>query len=291
MKQLFIAFAGLIGCCQLSTAQEKAVAKVHYIFKHVNDTTLQDNSLRDEVVTYLGRSSSYYTTYSATRAQEEMEKQISDPEFDGNLQINKNVTSVRESYLLEFAEQNAQEVVTVASDKFRLEGVYPAQDWEIEEEVRTIGGYSAQKASTTFKGRDYTAWFTTELPFPAGPWKLNGLPGLILEAYDANKEVVFEYSGFDKMEDHELYIVVPDGTLESTKEEVEKLYKAYRANPQAYSQTKRSGRSVAPSGVQAVGVVPKAAPMDPNKLKSIEIKNADDYKPSSDTNNPIELIP
>src|SRR5690606_19309378 len=95
--------------------------------------------------------------------------------------------------------------------------------------------------STHFKGRDYTAWFTTELPFTAGPWKLNGLPGLILEVYDTNKEVVFEYSGFDKLEDTETLVSTPEKALKSTEKEVNKLAEAYRANPQAYTQSKLGG--------------------------------------------------
>jgi GLPGLI family protein len=59
--------------------------------------------------------------------------------------------------------------------------------WKIENVFKKIGNYHCQKATTKFRGRSYTAWFTTKMPFSFGPWKFNGLPGLILDIYDTDK--------------------------------------------------------------------------------------------------------
>ncbi len=279
---------------------EPAVAKVHYIFTHINDTTQRDKYQRDEVVTYLGKTGSYYTSYSSTRVQEDMQKQMNDPAFDGNLQLSSNTTGIAQSYLYDQKAQQLREVTRVGSDDFLLQEEYPALNWAIADETKTIGGYTCQKAQVPFKGRNYTAWFTTELPFSAGPWKLHGLPGLILEASDDKNEVQFTYSGFDKMEDGVYTIKTPENALVSTRKEVAKLQDAFKANPQAYMQAKRnistttgvSGGSgsivIRSSGTSSGSTSPK---FDTSKIKSINVKKAEGYAPSRVTNNPIELTP
>lgn len=63
----------------------------------------------------------------------------------------------------------------------------PKFNWKIENEKKKIGEYEAQKATTEFGGRKWTAWFTESIPFPDGPYKFSGLPGLIVKIEDADK--------------------------------------------------------------------------------------------------------
>ncbi len=63
--------------------------------------------------------------------------------------------------------------------------------WEIHKDTLTILNQKCFRATTTFRGRDYEAFFTEEIPLADGPWKFNGLPGLILKISLVNSDLVF----------------------------------------------------------------------------------------------------
>ncbi|SDS47105.1 GLPGLI family protein [Winogradskyella sediminis] len=56
-------------------------------------------------------------------------------------------------------------------------------NWDIvtNKDSVSVLGYNCQKAFTNFRGRTYVAYFTSKLPFPDGPYKFKGLPGMILK--------------------------------------------------------------------------------------------------------------
>lgn len=64
-------------------------------------------------------------------------------------------------------------------------------DWKIASDQKIIGKYKTQKAETNYGGRNWIAWFTTELPFSDGPYTFNGLPGLIISIQDTNDDYSF----------------------------------------------------------------------------------------------------
>lgn len=69
----------------------------------------------------------------------------------------------------------------------------PETNWSVRTDTTKImQGYTCVLAEGECGGRKWIVWFTPEVPLDAGPWKLSGLPGLIMQAHDANKEYIFE---------------------------------------------------------------------------------------------------
>ena len=77
----------------------------------------------------------------------------------------------------------------------------PAFRWAIQDDMDIILGYTCQKAETVYAGREWTVWFTPEIPIDCGLWKFSGLPGLILKAQDSEGFYSFTCVGVEKTED------------------------------------------------------------------------------------------
>ena len=81
----------------------------------------------------------------------------------------------------------------------RYKGTDPigALNWTIEPDTAVFFDYPCQKASLRFRGRDYEAWFSSQIPINDGPWKFFGLPGLILKVKDSEGQFDFECIGLE----------------------------------------------------------------------------------------------
>ncbi len=94
------------------------------------------------------------------------------PEKNVYLYVSKN----RDKGNLEVYDFMARELV-------RYDEPISEMEWTIvEDSTKNIKGYDCTMAITDYHGRTWTAWFTPDIPLQEGPWKLRGLPGLILSA-------------------------------------------------------------------------------------------------------------
>ena len=66
------------------------------------------------------------------------------------------------------------------------------QNWKLTDEKKKMNDLRLQKATATWGGRNWIAWFTPDIPFQEGPYKFHGLPGLIVELYDDKNNYRFE---------------------------------------------------------------------------------------------------
>lgn len=61
------------------------------------------------------------------------------------------------------------------------------------DQFKSVNDVKLQKATTTFRGRNYTAWCDLNTPISQGPWKFNNLPGLVYEISDDALDFNYEW--------------------------------------------------------------------------------------------------
>ena len=128
---------------------------------------------------------SYYKNDSIMNALSEKS------EREGGVNIDLN-SLPKAKYPLVYIKENGKKYSfkTIDGDSYKFSDE-SKMTWKILKESKKIKNWNCQKAETEYSGRKWTAWFTTDLLFPEGPYKFSGLPGLIVEISDEKNDFHF----------------------------------------------------------------------------------------------------
>lgn len=192
MKRFIVAIAVMLPLLALSQVNSSGIA--YYQFKHLKDTNQRGSYYQEEMMLQFSSNSSLYKSYTWHKDDSASYAAI----YQGKTeqQVIKLSKYSFESWYTIFDKKELYRFQPFIRDTMAIKSDYPKIDWQLKNEEKQVAGFLTKKAIGNFKGRTFEAWYTSEIPVAAGPWKLNGLPGLILEAYDAKREVVFEFLGF-----------------------------------------------------------------------------------------------
>lgn len=267
-KQLLLALI-LPGAFITAKAQKPDTARmlIHYKFTWVRDTANRAHPYTENMVLYIGQSAGAYRSYDAVVYKAQFKKAWAEAVAaspDGRPMINRRGVGDPTEY---YQYPNEQKLVTkedLLINSYAIIGPMPAIDWKTSGDTATFGGLHCQKATGHFKGRDYTVWFCPDLPVHTGPWKLNGLPGVIVDARDSKNEVVFQFDGVEKtiptppnsgaavdekdvppiardLNDDMNLIAPPPRAIKTTQKEFGKVKQAIRKNPNGVVEAMNAG--------------------------------------------------
>jgi len=116
----------------------------------------------------------------------------------------------------------------ISLDSYQCEETVETPDWQlVPDSTKEILGYQCQMATTRFKGRQWTVWYTEDIPLDEGPWKLRGLPGLVLSAYDAKRQYVFEGAGLEQVSTDQPVVIVEEKREKISQKNFRKVLSRY----------------------------------------------------------------
>ncbi|MDP2414621.1 GLPGLI family protein [Daejeonella sp.] len=241
---VLLLFSYLFSYAQTS---ESVIAKANYKLTHHYDTADFNRINTENFIVYLGNSSAHYKSY---------DRQLQDSAMLSSFQKEGAMAPPAgrrydDEEIYNYYNEKRMFTSTTTLGKFIVERSFPQIDWKILPEKKQLNGYNCQKAAGSFHGRNYVAWFTAELPFNAGPWKLNGLPGFIIHATDETARILFELSGFHTVQNSvEKTIWDRKERLPITWDDYKKLAKFAQEDPIGFIEQRFGGKvTVSPGAV------------------------------------------
>ena len=189
---------------------DRAYMKCLYRYVYLNDT-LTGKTKDDLLILQIGKSiSKCFSHYSnqvdslsaLPNGDMIIGKMINDAMNNGEFMRGKYPHKRLKTYIYKNYPEGRMTVTDgLILQDYRYVDSLHTQTWTMGDSTREVLGYMCQQATTDFRGRRWTAWFATDIPVSDGPWKLGGLPGLILEAYDEGQQHVFTAVGLERVSD------------------------------------------------------------------------------------------
>ncbi|WP_312389762.1 GLPGLI family protein [Chryseobacterium sp.] len=243
MKKLFSVF--LLAIVIFANAQEKETA--NRFFYELTFKPKKDSAKLDKVITILDitdKNRSIYQDYTIIAQDSIMKIEFEAMKKSGMMKdLSKSMKSPKISArIYKFYPTMKIQYVDKITSGFTPSNIGYNEDlklkWNILSDKQKIGEYNAQKATTEFGGRKWTAWFSSDIPFQDGPYKFSGLPGLIVKIEDDKKDYSWVLQGNKKINDYtefsyvENFMNLKGGKVnELSREKFEKTYSDFKKDP------------------------------------------------------------
>ncbi|REC50827.1 GLPGLI family protein [Chryseobacterium piscium] len=293
MKKISLALLLIIGFS--SFAQNR----FFYDYKFIPDSTDKANVLKEIMLLDIDKSGSKYygqeKFIADSTSQADVERQLK--LSPNNISISRNDKPGMITYKVtkQYPDFKTHLFTRISNDSYKIEEDKKTE-WKILPDKQKIGEYNAQKATTKYGGREWTAWFSTDLPFQDGPYKFYGLPGLIVKIEDTTGSHSLTLVGNKTIQTTtEKEMNLPQGVqlygmggkdIEINKAQFKKAWKAYKSDPTKNMREMMSKNSDTNKIVFKTKTADGREISDPNQVfREMEKKAKEGFKKN---NNPIE---
>ena len=184
MKKLF---AALLFMLPLFLCAQEMEGSIRYLVTHnwtkkMAAVDYISKQQRERIAYMWGNRSEWkvYTVlyFSATQSRYEDSEERAEPDDEG-YSWRKDIYNIKR----DFENNTIQDAIQLLGKTYVIEDTLIAPEWKILNDIKEVAGHVCMKAflEDTLKQQKITAWFALDMPLSAGPERLCGLPGLILE--------------------------------------------------------------------------------------------------------------
>lgn len=237
---IFSFFISTISAQKLPLAEKIIIDTVKilctYKYSHIQDMSNPTVYTVNTLLLEIGKSRSKFYDYKYFLFDSTMVAEYNTTKYEEN---KKHYPQIIRGAIKLHAYKNYPDGKITVTDRvpfnsYQYEESLNPQKWTLLEGNTEISGYKCKKATTAFRGRNYTAWYAPEIPISDGPWKFGGLPGLILKIEDDKKQHVFEMIGLERIKGNRQIFMNKSLYVKTTLEKFLKLQQEYMQNPAAF---------------------------------------------------------
>ena len=196
MKQIIT--TAILMAAGVAYASSPALYECIYRYDMKGNSGNKEFSETSDCILLIGEDQSKFYDYSAFR----LDSVSAIPEVGDDIikTFNEEYMSSETYFDQEVNTSLKEDKITVycdmAPERYKYEQKLPLMAWEETDETANICGYQCKKATAEYGGRKWQAWYAEEIAVPFGPWKIFGLPGLVLKAADESGNHSFEAIAF-----------------------------------------------------------------------------------------------
>jgi len=223
---LSIVFASIQLYSQNVTKIDDVTYRCEYLITYQLDSTNVSNKLSETMFLLIGSKTSKFLSLTTFLKDSIKEHSKSSSNLQQLMAVPK--TAFNHTIFKNYPQGKITSTENIFKDYYKYEEPISLFNWIITNETKTISGYNCQKATATFAGRDYVAWFTNEIPIADGPYKFNGLPGLIVKINDTKNHYEYKLTRFKKITGD--IGIAERNYIKTTKKEFKKVKKEFYSN-------------------------------------------------------------
>lgn len=247
---------------------DKLLFTVQYRASFVVDTLQPDERQEEAMMLKVGSTLSAYYSYSRfhTDSLIEADKAAGAPEEVVREHLKQGGGPINYQIFKNYPQGRTTTLEPIAASRFRSDEATARPVWQLLPDTATILSYSCRKAVCRFRGREWEAWYTPEIPRSEGPWKLQGLPGLILKACDSRRHFAFLATGIEQSRRDEAIVFAGSGYEPISPKALQKVHRRFAADPVGYLAETAPHVQLTVTGDDGQPYRPKDMPYNPIEL-------------------------
>lgn len=161
-------------------------------------------------------------------------------------ELGKYNVTYKKNVLKDFSQHTFFVQERIAKNVYQYQETLPKLDWILTKETKSLLGYNCKSAKLNFRGRNYKAWYTEDIPKNDGPYIFQGLPGLILQITDQTGTFDFTATAIEKKKMN-IYWRNEKTVMPISRDDFRKIQRNYFENPTFFSTRKafdESGKEI-----------------------------------------------